>query len=54
MEEKYIFKGIGLEICGTKEALTELVSCISFENESPSNSLADLVSEIEMVLDLKL
>lgn len=53
MEERYTFKGIGIEITGTRERLEELVSCISFEKEEPSNSLADIVSEIETVFDLK-
>lgn len=54
MEEKYTFKGIGLEISGTKERLEELVSYINYGDTEPSNALADLISEIETVLDLKL
>lgn len=53
MEEKYTFKGIGLEINGTRERLKELVSCLSYGDTEPSNVLADLISEIETVLDLK-
>lgn len=52
-EENYTFKGLCLEVSGTKEALIELVACISFENCDPSNALADLVSEIETAFDLK-
>lgn len=52
--DNYIsIKGIGIELTGTRERLEELVNCISFENETPSSALADLVSELEMALDIK-
>lgn len=53
MEEKYMFKGIGLEISGTKDRLEELVSYINYGDIEPSNVLADLISEIETALNLK-
>lgn len=53
MEERYTFKAEGIEITGTRDRLEELVSCISFEKEEPSNSLADIVSEMETAFDLK-
>ena len=53
-EEKLTFKGRGLEITGTKELITELATCISYDllDCEPSNALKDLISEIEMTLDL--
>lgn len=53
MDKKLTFRVEGLEITGSKERLEELISCISFEENEPSNPLADIVSEIETVLDLK-
>ena len=52
MEEKLNFKGIGIEITGTREMLKELVSCISYGDNEPSNALADFISTIEMTLSL--
>lgn len=53
MEEKYTFKGIGLEIQGTRERLEELMSLVSYGDIEPSNALADLISEIETTLNIK-
>lgn len=53
MEERYTFKSEGIEINGTRERLEELVSCIRFEETEPSNALADVVSEIETVFELR-
>lgn len=53
MEEKYTFKGIGLEISGTKERLEELVSYINYGDTEPSNALVDIVSEIEQLFCTK-
>lgn len=51
--ERLTFKVEGLEITGTKERIRELVPCISFEDAEPSGALADIVSEMEMVLGIK-
>lgn len=52
MEEKYTFRSTnGLEIIGTKEALTELCENICMR-EDISNGLKDLISEIEMTFNL--
>lgn len=56
MNEKLSFKGIGLEIIGTRERIEELIQYINFDNDEqgePSNALSDIVSEIETVLKLK-
>lgn len=52
MAEKLNFKGIGIEITGTREMLKELVSYISYGDNEPSNALADFVSAIENTLFL--
>ncbi len=55
MDEKLTFKGIGIEITGTKERLKELMQYICFDDDKgePSNALADIMSEIETALGLK-
>lgn len=52
-EEYFTVHAEGIEITGTRERLKELVSYIRFEDSEPSNALADVVSEIELELDLK-
>lgn len=52
-EAKISVKSIGIEISGTRERLEELLNCISFEDETPSSALADLVSEMEISLEKK-
>lgn len=52
-KKRFSFNGIGLEINGTEDMLKELVSYINYGDSVPSNALADIISEIEMTLNLK-